>query len=174
MHEGPPRHEHRPSPPPDQGSDELQTTLQLLEAGIDGLLDSEGFATYLCTVSRLHSYSFGNIALILAQRPDATHVAGYRTWQTLERQVRKGERAIKILVPHRVRVVDTAGEDSEPSYRLVGWGIGSVFDISQTDGKPLPQPPAVEVLASTSDDGDQVYRALETYLAAHAIHLSLE
>ncbi len=171
MHEGLPHHEHRPSLTPKQGSDQLQTALQLLEAGIDHLLDSESFATYLRTVSRFHSYSFGNIALILAQRSDATQVAGYRTWQTLERQVRRGERAIKILVPHRVRVVDTTGEDSEPSYRLVGWGVGSVFDISQTDGKSLPQPPVVEVLASTSDAGAQVYRALETYMTAQGIQV---
>ena len=77
MHEGPSHYERRPSPPSDQGSDQLQTALQLLEAGIDQLLNSEGFVTYLRTVSRFHSYSFGNIALILAQRPDATHVAGY-------------------------------------------------------------------------------------------------
>lgn len=70
-----------------------------LEQGIAGILDSAGFAAYLRTMARFPAYSFTNTLLIMTQRPDATRVAGYRAWQALGRQVKKGETGIKIFVP---------------------------------------------------------------------------
>src|SRR4051794_23565911 len=116
-------HDHL-QPSSEHASETLQTTLQTLEDGIDRLMDSETFAAYLRALSRFHDYSFSNVALILAQRPDATRVAGYRSWQSLGRQVRKGEKSIKILVPHKVRVLDSEQEQKTIGYRLVGYGVG--------------------------------------------------
>jgi antirestriction protein ArdC len=76
--------------------------------------------------------------LIAMQRPDATRVAGFRTWQELGRQVRKGEHAIRILAPHTGTRTDPAtGEDET----FVYFRAVPVFDIGQTDGDPLPEPP---------------------------------
>src|SRR5206468_3050247 len=83
-----------------------------------------------------HDYSFGNICLIVTQRPDATQVAGYRSWQALGRQVRKGELGLKILAPC-VRKVEDQGT-GETIRRVVAFRAVSVFDISQTEGEPLP------------------------------------
>lgn len=122
-------------PPPEE---RLAATLRTLEEGITAIIDGEQFRRYLDAMSRFHHYSASNIMLILAQRPEATHVAGYRRWQQLGRQVRKGERGIRILVP-RTRVVELDEGEEETIVR--GFGVGSVFDISQTDGEPLPEPP---------------------------------
>jgi antirestriction protein ArdC len=73
------------------------------------------------------------------QRPDATEVAGFRTWQALGRQVRKGERSIRILAPMSVKDRDAAGE--ETGERITFFRSVSVFDIAQTDGEPLPERP---------------------------------
>jgi antirestriction protein ArdC len=77
--------------------------------------------------------------LIVSQRPDATRVAGYRTWQKLGRQVRKGEKAIRILAPCRVKVGEVeSDEGTRAAFRVVGFKSASVFDVSQTEGEPLP------------------------------------
>ena len=84
----------------------LDAALKTLDAGIERALTAEGFADYLHMQSRFHSYSANNVMLIMAQRPDASKVAGYRKWQELGRLVRKGEKAIKIFVPHTYRDKD--------------------------------------------------------------------
>ncbi len=97
----------------------------------------------LSAAGRFHQYSFGNVLLIHAQNPDATRVAGYRTWQSLGRQVRKGERGIKILAPitYRARTgaAADASDDEDRPRELRGFRVEHVWDISQTDGEPLPE-----------------------------------
>src|SRR4051812_38271582 len=88
------------------GDDRLRSVLDLLERGVTDLLDSDGFAAYLRTMARFPAYSARNVALIHLQRPDATHVAGYRAWQGLGRQVRRSEKGIRILVPYRPTVTE--------------------------------------------------------------------
>ena len=73
--------------------------LELLEQGIKDLSKSGNWEQYLKVQSRFHRYSFGNVVMILSQFQDATRVAGYRAWQDMGRQVRKGEKAITILAP---------------------------------------------------------------------------
>ena len=157
--------------------DRLAATLRTLDEGITSILDSDAFAHYLAVMSRFHQYSFGNILLILAQRSDATHVAGYRRWQSLGRQVRKGEQGIRILVPHR-RVVELEegeeGEEGEEMTIVQGFGVGSVFDITQTDGEPLPEPPAAQAIREATDTGAALYGALERYVTAQGITLVRE
>jgi len=111
-----------------------------LAEAIEQLADSETFAAWLRARAAFHDYSFGNVCLIVSQCPDASRVAGYRTWQKLGRQVRKGEHGIRILAPRRVKVAqgDEHAEKAD-GYRVVGFRCVSVFDIAQTDGEPLPE-----------------------------------
>lgn len=129
------------------------------------LTSSAAWTNWLRTAARFHHYSFGNTIAIWKQRPDATRVAGYRTWQSLGRQVRKGEHGIQILAPLTRRgerpdpdntntdpqrsdttpPTTQAGNrpDGDPAARqIVGVRIAYVFDYAQTDGEPLPDPQA--------------------------------
>jgi antirestriction protein ArdC len=107
-----------------------------LEEAVERMADSETFTAWLRARATFHDYSFGNVCLIVSQRHDATQVAGYRAWQHLGRQVRRGEHGIRILAPCRVKATDERGDDG---YRVVGFRCVSVFDISQTDGEPLAE-----------------------------------
>jgi len=106
-----------------------------LEAEIAALVSGEDWRRFLETVSRFHKYSANNLFLIMAQKPDATRVAGFNTWKRLGRYVRKGERGIRILAPCLYRYEDEQGEEHR---RLGGFRVVSVFDISQTSGAELP------------------------------------
>jgi hypothetical protein len=102
---------------------------------VEQLADSETFAAWLRARAMFHDYSFGNVCLIDSQRPDATRVAGYKTWQKLGRQVMKGQRGIRILAPCVVkRETDDGTERRAMFFRTV-----SVFDVSQTEGEALPE-----------------------------------
>ena len=127
-----------------------------LEAGIHALFESEAFKNYLKTLSKFHDYSLNNTILIAMQKPDATLVAGYTAWQrNFGRQVQKGETGIRILAPTPYKkqmeidridpstglaVLNPDGSTAKdlkeimvPAYKVV-----NVFDVSQTEGKPLP------------------------------------
>ena len=75
-----------------------------LERGVNDILSSENYKKYLKFLSSFHQYSLNNTILIYAQKPDASLVAGYRKWQTMGRQVKKGEKGIRILAPIPVKV----------------------------------------------------------------------
>lgn len=127
-----------------------------LEQGIKDLFASDKFKEYLSAMSKLHRYSFRNSLLIFMQKPDASMVAGYTSWQkNFKRQVRKGEHGIKIFAPapykatKEVERIDKAtkqhiiGKDGKPvtdtvEYTVPAFKITTVFDVSQTDGEPLP------------------------------------
>lgn len=115
-----------------------------LESGMEELFSSENYKNYLTTMSRFHNYSYGNILLILLQKPDATHVAGYYTWKNkFGRHVNKGEKAIYVLAPVTYKVKKTEDSSEENSngndeIRIVAYKSVPVYDISQTSGKPLP------------------------------------
>ena len=113
--------------------------LAKLKEGVEALQSSEDWMELLRFQSRMHSYSFNNVILIRLQCPEATHVAGFRKWKTMGRSVRKGEKAIKILAPLIVKKEDKDSPDPEAKKKvLIGFREVSVFDISQTDGEPLP------------------------------------
>ena len=105
---------------------------------------SEVLTAYLGAMTKFHTYSFGNIMLIARQKPDAINVAGLRTWNSLGRFVKKGEKGIFILAPmigkKRQEEEATTEEDkkSNGETRLYGFRAVYVFDISQTEGKDLP------------------------------------
>lgn len=131
----------------------------MLETATREILTSEGFRRWCSTRDKFHDYSIGNQILIAMQRPDATRVAGYRKWQSMDRQVRKGERGIRILAPIVKKVENEQGDEEK---RAVWFKLVSVFDVSQTDGEPLPTLPARRSIA-----GDE-FGALEAPLLALA------
>src|ERR1022692_906953 len=100
---------------------------------------SETLRNYLAAIGRFHRYSLRNVMLIASQNPTATHVAGFHTWHTLGRSVKKGEKGILILAPI-VRPKNQSVEQTETdeSSTAVGFRAAYVFDISQTDGQELP------------------------------------
>ena len=149
--------------------------LELLIQGFDEITESEGFQRYLETMSRFHKYSYGNVMLIMAQNPEATRVAGYRRWQQLGRQVKRGEQGIKILVPRKQRLRDakTDEEDDEPLYVIRGFGVGTVFDVSQTEGEPLPEPPRPEELEGESATSFWLADQLRDYLEDRGVLFQL-
>jgi hypothetical protein len=112
--------------------------IQELAQATDAARVSEEMQRYLDMSSRFHQYSPCNVWLILMEKPDATMVAGFHKWISLKRFVRKGERGIAILAPVLVPEVNKDGIQVE---KLVGFKAVYVFDISQTIGEPLPEPP---------------------------------
>lgn len=119
-------------------ADELHQ--QLLEQ-IGQLRTSEEWLAAMITAARFHDYSFGNWLLMWAQAEPrgatVTRPAGYRTWQKLGRQVRKGERGYRILAPMIRRVSREDTKTDEPERIVTGFRVVSVFDVSQTEGEPL-------------------------------------
>ena len=98
---------------------------------------SSKMQAYLAMLGRFHRYSLGNVLLIASQRSGATRVAGYRTWKQLGRQVKKGEKGIRILAPIVIRKKEeTVSEDED---EVIAFKAACVFDVSQTEGKELPE-----------------------------------
>ncbi len=125
--------------------------IEALAKAVDEVRASDDFRRYLDVQARFHSYSWHNCMLIFSQCPDATRVAGYRAWQKIGRQVRKGERGIRILAPcpfKRERA--TADGDSETVQGMFFKAV-SVFDVAQTDGEELPSVD-VPTIDSAEDD----------------------
>lgn len=103
---------------------------------------SEALTAYLNAIARFHRYSFQNMMLILSQRPDATYVAGFNAWKKLRRFVKKGEAGILIFAPIRPRHEETPDDDTRQDAderARMRFKAAYVFDISQTDGEPLPE-----------------------------------
>ena len=127
---------------------QVDALIRKMEDGIRDIFSSENYAQYLKTMSRFHRYSFRNQLLIHMQNPQATLCAGYVAWQNkFERHVKKGERGIRILVPyrHKYRKRDETGteddskrQDADEEREYITYHIGNVYDISQTEGKPIP------------------------------------
>src|SRR6202161_4367796 len=127
-----------------------QTAKEVIAANVQALIEqleqgrSDALTAYLTAMGRFHNYSFGNILEIARQRPNATRVAGLYAWNQLGRKVKKGERGIRILAPV-IGVKRKKDAEAEKDIRtqnqavLVGFRSAYVFDISQTEGKELPE-----------------------------------
>jgi len=131
----------------------MREVLTTLERGIESILTSEGYRQYLETASRFHSYSFGNVILVMLQNPDATRVAGFHTWKSLGRFVKKGEKGIRIMVPYKAKIEK---EDTDPLYVIKGFGVGYVWDVLQTEGRPVPEPPAVKDPEGENNEAERI------------------
>lgn len=133
--------------------------------GVKSVFTSENYKKYLNFLSRFHNYSFNNQILIFCQCEEATYVAGYKTWEKMNRYVKKGQKGIKILAPYKkkfkknVSVRDEYGECcydvqgnklfEEKEYTVTKYKPVTVFDISQTEGEDVPQ--LVQPLKGTSE-----------------------
>jgi len=109
--------------------------LACLTEGVERLTTTDDWRRFLACQARFHHYSFRNVVLITAQRPDASYVAGFRHWRSMGRAVQRGERAIWILAP---MVTRPAQADPEPRRVVRGFKYVAVFDVSQTEGDDLP------------------------------------
>ena len=162
------RNRHRSEDPRER----VNAALTTLEQGIDGILDSQSFADYLTTMAKFHHYSFGNVMLIRLQNPEATQVAGYRRWKQLGRQVKLGEKGIKILVPHIKKQTDE--ETGEEEILVRNFGLGTVFDVSQTEGEPLPEPPVAHEIRESTDAGVTLFGHLMRFVEGEGVTVERE
>ena len=141
------------------GQDKLAALHEQISDGVAALVESQEWRAMLDTAAKFHTYSLGNLLLIGAQAPQATRVAGFGTWQSLGRQVRKGERGIAILAPctYRPKTADRAepaaqaGQEPATSCsggaapqgdgkkQVRGFRVVHVFALHQTEGAPLPE-----------------------------------
>ena len=159
-------------------TEKLKEITDRLEQGIKELFDSERYKEYLRVMSKFHNYSFNNTLLIAMQKPDASLVAGFNAWKNnFKRNVMKGEKGIKILAPSPFKIkqemekIDPAtqkpviGADGKPvteekEITIPAFKVVSVFDVSQTEGKEIPNL-AVDMLTGDVERFKDVFAALE-------------
>ena len=162
-------------PLPVQGKD-IDSIMQSLESGVEKLFTSNRYQEYLKTMAKFHNYSFNNTLLIAMQRPDATLVTSYKNWQSMGRQVMKGEKGITIIAPAPYKkmkekeVLDEnqrpiMGNDGKPKTEKVEVTVPhfkavTVFDIAQTSGEPI-QTLAPELLTAAVQDFDSFMQAIQ-------------
>lgn len=146
-------------------NDKTKELLEKLEEGVKGVFDSDRYKDYLMFVSKLYRYSYFNAMLIFSQKKTATLVAGFKKWNEMGRYVRKGEKGISILAPG-FKTKDYYQSDDkgmlilkETKKELAYFIPVYVFDVSQTDGEPLPA--LAHVLQGEVDNYDKVFNALE-------------
>ena len=159
-------------------AEKLKEITDRLEQGIAELFDSERYKEYLKVMSKFHNYSFRNTVLIAMQKPDASLVAGFSAWKNnFGRNVMKGQKGIKIIAPspfkirQEVEKIDPhtqkpiIGKDGKPvteekEVKIPAYKVVSVFDVSQTEGKELPDI-AVDELTGDVDRYKDFFAALE-------------
>ena len=155
-----------------QREERVKELQEQLQHGVAALMTSDGWQTWLSFISRFRQYSVRNQILIMAQKPDATQVAGYRAWQAAGRQVRRGEKAISVLGPLTRKLLDDAGnpvldDAGNPRLGIYGFRPMPVFDVTQTDGPDVPQSPPQEstVLQGAAPEG--MWHDLARYIESH-------
>lgn len=136
--------------------------LEQLKQRIADVKNSYEFKAWLACIAKFHKYSWRNRMLVLLQNPDATRVMGYKQWQKLGRQVRKGETGIRIVRPNPKRVEDNP--DGSPKY-IMYYTTTTVFDVSQTDGDPLP----TLGVETQSTEGEEYIPALMAFAESKGI-----
>lgn len=159
----------------EKASDRLKEITDRLEQGVTDLFESDRYKEYLRVMARFHRYSFNNTLLIAMQCPGATRLAGFQSWKKFGRHVKKGEKGIKVIAPAPYKTTITVGkadphtmqpilgadgkpvkEEKEvvvPRYKVV-----STYDVSQTEGKPLPE--IASTLTGSVDSYDDFMAAL--------------
>ena len=152
----------------------VEGILKQLKAGVESIQQSDQFRLFLSTMGKFHDYSIGNMILIMLQKPQATHVAGFNTWKELGRWVKSGEKGIAILapvfppaatcgkcgarVPRNAKFCPKCGEEVNLGEEMAAtpryFRAVYVFDLSQTEGKPLPE---FEVPALTGEANEELF-----------------
>ena len=159
-------------------AEKLKEITDRLEQGITELFDSERYKEYLRVMSKFHNYSFNNTLLIAMQKPDASLIAGFTAWKNqFQRNVKKGEKGIKIIAPSPFKIKQETekidpqtqkpviGRDGKPvtaekEITIPAYKVVSVFDVSQTEGKELPNI-AVDALTGDVEQYSDFFAALE-------------
>jgi hypothetical protein len=164
--------------------------MKQLKAGVEGIQESHQFRLFLTTMSKFHDYSIGNQILIMVQKPAATHVAGFNTWKELGRWVKRSEQGIAILAPvlpprptcpqcgaklpkgarfcpECSAPVGEVEIEAMPRFFKVVY----VFDLAQTEGKPLPE---FEVPVLTGDVNEELFTKLLDLMKAKSVPVSFE
>jgi hypothetical protein len=118
----------------------LEMAHNQLVAGVEAIATSDQWLAYLAVAAKFTRYSANNTFLIMMQRPDATRVAGFHTWKSLGRSVKKGASGIAILCPcvRRTTVEDKESGETSAHARVAGFRVGYVFDVADTEGEDLP------------------------------------
>lgn len=150
----------------------LKEITERLEAGVKEVFTSSKFTEYLTVMCRFHRYSFNNQILIFMQMPESTYVAGFKAWQEkFHRHVKSGEHGIKILAPSSKLVeVETdeidqsTGDKKTKEYKLTRFFPVTVFDVSQTEGEPLPS--LCKDLTGEVENFDKMFSAIQATTSA--------
>jgi len=173
------------------GERKVETLLKQVKSGVESIQESEHFRLFLTTMARFHDYSIGNQILIMLQKPDAARVAGFNTWKELGRWVKKGEKGIAILAPilpprpscpecgTRIpkgasfclhcgqEMAGESGAETSPRF----FKIVYVFDLSQTEGRPLPE---FEIPVLTGEANEELFGQVMTLAKAQGLEVSFE
>jgi len=156
----------------------IDEVLKQLKDGVEGIQDSYQFRLFLTTMSKFHDYSIGNQILIMLQKPDAVRVAGFNTWKDLGRWVQKGEKGIAILAPVMPRKQKPEERDqeeieieTETEPRPVFFKVVYVFDVSQTEGKPLPE---FDVPVLTGEANEELFANLLTHMKQRGVSVDFD
>ncbi len=163
-----------PAVVPEEGERKIDIVMRQLKDGVEGIQDSAQFRLFLTTMSKFHDYSIGNLILIALQKPAATHVAGFTTWKDLGRWVNKGEKGIAILapvLPPKPKPEEKREEEEEVELTPVYFKVVHVFDISQTQGKPLPE---FDVPALTGGANEELFAKALALAKAQGLEVSFE
>lgn len=151
---------------------------QHLKEGIKAYLNSENYKKFLTKMSQFNQYSSRNLRLILAQKPDASYLAPYNTWKKFDRHVKRGEKALSVIIPVTYVKKDQQGhpildKDGKPETGLTFRLKPTTFDVSQTEGKAIPK--ATEVKEQLTDlDYANLYRALMSIAKTNNVSVRFE
>ncbi|APV45287.1 hypothetical protein Dform_01973 [Dehalogenimonas formicexedens] len=163
----------------------IDEVLKQLKDGVDGIQSSSHFRNFLLTMSKFHDYSIGNLILIASQNPNATRVAGFNTWKDLGRWVMKGEKGIAILAPclpsKSSLKTEPSGEDEcrkddeetekRELLRPIYFKVVYVFDVSQTEGKPLPE---FDVPVLTGEANEELFDDITHLVRSEGVHVGFD
>ena len=173
------------------GERKIDAVMKQLKDGVETIQQSDKFRLFLSTMAKFHDYSIGNLILIMIQKPGATHVAGFNTWKDLGRWVKAGEKGIAILAPvmparptcpdcgakirKGVRFCPECGKEVEVEEGIEGtprfFKVVYVFDLNQTDGKPLPE---FDVPVLTGEANEGLFNKTLTLAKAQGLTVSFE
>ncbi len=156
--------------------DRMAEITEQLEQGVKDFFTSEKFIRYLDIMSRFHSYSLNNQILIATQKPEATYVAGYNSWiKNFDRHVKRNETGIRILAPqkHQIEIetdrVDESGNAIREKREIISFRPVTVFDVSQTEGKELP-----ELVRELNGDVANYNTMMEAVAVAAPFHINIQ
>lgn len=169
-----------------KNNEKIKALLKRAEEGTREVFESENYRNYLTIMSKFHNYSYRNNLLILAQRPDATHVAGYSAWQKkFNRHVRRGEKGIQIIgyAPKKISIEEkktdqdgnpVIGADGKPVTETSSVLVPSfipvyVYDLSQTEGEPLP-----ELVHDLNDNVDAYQELMDAIISVSPFPITFE